>query len=312
MKTSRLGASYRRCMAGGSWKRWTRRGVAAAVGVVVVGNVIVGYMATSLPAQRRFFGEGEARDRSPEDVGLDYDDITYGRGRTGWYVPARGDSRATVILVHGFELRPDSIRHSPNPLLEVAKMLNDNGFSVVVPRLGYATGAHPFSAGRLEADDVAEATTWAQKRSISPVVLWGFSAGAHAVLTAVRDGTSAQAAIADSGFADGAGIVQQQAARATHLPSWLFAGVQPVMRIITGHPPVDLTEPASAEIPVLVVHGADDTAIGVANLDTLTRSFAAESWVVDGVDHTRAFYERRAAYTERALLFIENALQDNA
>jgi alpha-beta hydrolase superfamily lysophospholipase len=298
-------------MAGGSWKRWTRRGVAATVGLVVLGNGVVGYMATSLPAQRRLFGEGEGRDRTPADVGLPYDEITYGPGRTGWYLRAPGDSRATVILVHGFETRPDSIRHSPNPLIDVARMLHDEGYSVLIPRLGYATGAHPFSAGRLEAGDVAAATRLAEERSNMPVVLWGFSAGAHAVLTAVRDGTSPQAVIADSGFADGAGIVRQQAARATHLPTWLFFGVRPVMTLITGNPPVDLTDPAPSDVPVLVIHGANDTAVDVENLRTLTRSFAAESWVVESVDHTRAFYERSVAYRTRSLAFIENALQNS-
>lgn len=297
-------------MAGGSWKRRFSRGVVAAVAVIAVGNVTAGYLATSLPAQRRLFGEGEERNRSPEDVGLPFDDVTYAPKQSGWFIPPVREARATVVLVHGFELRPDSIRHSPNPLIEATQMLRNNGFAVLIPRLGYATGAHPFSAGRLEAADIAAATRWAETHIDAPVVLWGFSAGAHAVLTAVRDGTSARGAIADSGFANGTAIVREQAARATHMPSWLFAGVGPVMRAITGDAPVDLTEPAPTHIPVLVIHGTHDTAIAPENLAVLRRAFQGDSWSVEGVEHIRAFYEQRAEYTDRVLAFIEDALTD--
>src|SRR5687768_7582378 len=101
-------------MAGRSWKRRVVRGVATAVGLVAVANGVVGYLATSLPAQRRLFGAGDAPDRSPADVGLRFDEVTYGPGRAGWHVPAPGDARATAILVHGFGLPADAIRHSPN------------------------------------------------------------------------------------------------------------------------------------------------------------------------------------------------------
>jgi alpha-beta hydrolase superfamily lysophospholipase len=285
-----------------------RRVVATAVGAIAAGNVVVGYMATSLPAQRRLFGEGEERDRSPADAGMPFDEVEYAPMRGGWFIPPEQRARAAVVLVHGFELRRDSIRHSPNPLIEAAEMLRLNGFAVLIPRLGYATGAHPFSGGSLEADDVAAAAAWAAKRTQAPVVLWGFSAGAHAVLTAVNEGTPARAAIADSGYASGSGIVREQAARATHVPSWLFAGVGVIMRGVTGRAPVDLTDASPTEIPVLVIHGSADTAVAPENLTTLTRAFRADSWRVEGVDHARAFFERRAAYTDRVLAFIDRAL----
>src|SRR4029077_11327670 len=111
----------------------------------------------------------------------------------------------------------------PEPLLPLAAALHVMGYSSLIINLGYATGAHHYTGGRAEARDIGRAVAWLSKRRCGPVVVWGFSAGAHDALIAAAMTKDVAGVAADSAFVNTGQIVQQQAAIVLHLPrSFLF------------------------------------------------------------------------------------------
>lgn len=81
--------------------RWRRLRWAVRFGVlalVILGTTVVGL-------DRLFYYPSETIDATPRDIGLAYEDVTFetsdGLKLSGWYLPARGDSRGTVIHFHG-------------------------------------------------------------------------------------------------------------------------------------------------------------------------------------------------------------------
>ena len=168
------------------------------------------------------------------------------------------------MFVHGYAPIHDPRSGDPAPMLELAAQFHEWGFSSLVINLGYATGAHPFSGGALEADDVTGAVRWSQTQGSAKVAVWGFSAGGSAALLASARGAPVVAVAADSAFADAPNLIVGQIAKVTHLPSQLFVLVPPMMSIVASPGPVDLDDEFRRHpiaVPVLLFQGTRDRAV---------------------------------------------------
>jgi len=124
--------------------------------------------------------------RTPSDVGLRYERRVFVGGRgvalEGWFLP-RADARGTVVLFHGHAASKDS------ELCE-AKVFHAMGLSAfLIDFYGSGgSGGNETSIGFYEALDVTKAFEYARGLPGSgPVVLYGASMGAAAVLKAVAD-----------------------------------------------------------------------------------------------------------------------------
>lgn len=75
--------------------RWAVR---LAVLLLIVGIFVVGFDGL-------FYHPSDENYGTPRDVGLEYEDVTFetadGLKLSGWYLPAKGDARGTVIHFHG-------------------------------------------------------------------------------------------------------------------------------------------------------------------------------------------------------------------
>ncbi len=124
--------------------------------------------------------------RTPADVGLNHERHVFRGGRgvalEAWLVP-RPDAHGTVVLFHGHAASKDS-------LLREAKAFHRMGFNAfLVDFYGSGgSGGSGTSIGYYEALDVTQAFAYAQHLPRpGPVILYGTSMGAAAVLKAVAD-----------------------------------------------------------------------------------------------------------------------------
>jgi alpha-beta hydrolase superfamily lysophospholipase len=124
--------------------------------------------------------------RTPRDLGLEYERHVFTGGRgvplEAWLVP-RIDARGTVILFHGHAASKDS-------QLREASVFHDLGLNALLVDFhgSGGSGGNETSIGFHEALDVARAFEYAQRLPLpGPIVLYGASMGAAAVLKAVAD-----------------------------------------------------------------------------------------------------------------------------
>jgi alpha-beta hydrolase superfamily lysophospholipase len=133
-------------------------------------------------------------ERTPRDVGLAYERHVFEGGRgvalEAWFVP-RPDARGTVVLFHGHAASKDS-------QLREARAFHDMGMNVLLVDFhgSGGSGGNETSIGFHEALDVTKALGYANDLPGSgPVVLYGASMGAAAVLKAVADDSLGPAAL---------------------------------------------------------------------------------------------------------------------
>jgi fermentation-respiration switch protein FrsA (DUF1100 family) len=196
-------------------------------------------------------------------------------------------------------------------MLELAAAFHSWGYNSMIINLGYTTGAHPFSGGRAEADDIDLAVRWAKNKTPAPIVLWGFSAGGSSALLAASDGARVVAVAADSAFANAGLVIRQQAAKVTHLPAAVFALVPTIMSAIASPGPTDLSPTLHQRpitVPVLLIQGTKDKAIPPSNLNTLQRDTGGTAWAVPGADHIKSFQTDQTGYLDHANAFLREVL----
>jgi pimeloyl-ACP methyl ester carboxylesterase len=272
--------------------------------LVLVLNVLSAFIATRPALQSRLFGQNKRDPQSPEDLGLPFERVTYGKGLWGWWIPAERQ-KGVVVMVHGFGLSDAPIRFGPAPLVPLAGALRPHGFSSLIINLGYATGAHHYTGGRKEAADIDQAVKWLLDRKCAPVAVWGFSAGGHDALIAAAANDGITGVAADSAFVDTGEIVKQQAALTVHLPR-AFLSLTPRLFSAFGGRDVDVGHAweRARRKPVLLIHGVADTSISPSNSRRLAKITDGELWIVDGAAHTEAYNVEPDEYVARALMFL--------
>jgi pimeloyl-ACP methyl ester carboxylesterase len=245
----------------------------AAVGVAILLGGLVGltlaaaYVARSVRLQRRLFGASPPV-WDPTAIGAVRTDTGTG---SSWLVDGPSHGGWVAVVVHGFNLGDDPVASDPSPLPALIGELRARGVPCVLPILGYA-GDDLHTGGDHEADEVAAVAAWAGARYGLPVVLIGFSAGAHVVLRAAARSPHVVAAVADSAYCDIGTVLVEQVHRVTHVPSVLLGGVPVVFRRLTGCG-VAADELRTMTVPVLLLHGAADTNVPPAHQDALA------SWI---------------------------------
>lgn len=231
-----------------------------------------------------------------------------------WYIPAEGATRA-LVLVHG----KDSSRTSEffGRFIELAAGLRARGFAVLMIDLrGHGRSSDSYASfGLTERRDVLGAVDWLGARGFSPaqVGLLGVSMGGAATLGAMADDTGIGALVTDSAFSDVVDAARTIWTRVTRTPGqliypglWLACSVSGA-DLWSARPIDDLRRIGSR--PVLLIHGADDFLVPVAQARALhAANPAAEYWEVAAAQHGGAYRTQPAAYVERVAAFFDAAL----
>jgi alpha-beta hydrolase superfamily lysophospholipase len=245
---------------------------------------------------------------TPQAFGLDYERRTFvtrdGVSLEAWLVPA-AQPRGLVVLFHGYA-------ESKASLLPEARAVHDLGWSTLLVDFRGSGGSegNETTLGIREAADVAAAFEQARSLSSRPVVLFGASMGAAAVLKAMAEyRLDPEALLLESPF-DRMLTAVAHRCHAVGLPAF------PVAQLLVfwggwqqhfdgfRHNPVDYA--ASVSRPTLLMQGDADERVSVDEAQAIFARLRGpkELKLFPGVKHTSLLRARPADWTDAVSAFL--------
>ena len=295
-----------------------RRGLLSWVGRIA-GTALAGYLGyLSVEGSRRLVRPPRralvplaGAPETPAALGIPYEDVRFttrdGITLAGWLMPAARDTRAAVILMHGFagNRLPD--------LLEFVPWLQRNYNVLQFDFRGHgASGDARISLGSLEREDVAAAVRFVESRGLGPSALMGLSMGGAVAILAAGD-LPVAAVVADAAFADlrnpVANRMRLDGYPLPRLGSWLIVTAAALRaRVALVHPlqRVAMIAPRG----LLLIAPRADRLISYRQSVKLYQAAQEpkELYIVDGADHSAAHAVGGAEYERRVLSFLARYL----
>lgn len=184
-----------------------RRSLAAWLGRIVAAGA-AGYLGfVTVEGSRRVVRPGrkpvapteEGAPAHPGDIGLTHEDVRFttddGYTLDGWLIPAGRDTRAAVVLMHGFSW------HRLPWLTEFVPWIQPRYNVLQFDFRGHGNSDDaPITLGTLEQRDVAAAVRFLEGRGFGPIALMGISMGASVAIMAAPD-LPVAAVVADAAYA---------------------------------------------------------------------------------------------------------------
>ncbi|MGD9142924.1 MAG: alpha/beta hydrolase [Dehalococcoidia bacterium] len=290
---------------------------------IVIG--VVAFLVIAFLGLSAFMGHSMTRvtrialAESPADYGLDYEDVEFPSREDkltirGWYLPVE-NSEAIIILVHGGESNRED---SGIGLLSIAKDLVDNDYSVLMFDMRGHGGSDGdrISIGYHERKDVLGAVDFAEERGFEKIGILSFSMGGAASLLAAAEEEAIDCLVADSSFADMAGIMKREFAERSPLPAFFLDPILYMIKIMYG---VDFKAvkpyeavPDIAPRPILFIHGEEDDFVPIDHAHRLYE--ASENpddflWIVPGADHVKSYLTNPEEYISKVTGFYNEHLR---
>jgi fermentation-respiration switch protein FrsA (DUF1100 family) len=246
----------------------------------------------------------------PYQFGLWHEDVFFASGDgtrlTGWFLPAQGRPRGTVIHFHGNGANISN--HLP-----VVRWLPAAGYAVFLfDYRGYGVSeGEPSRAGVIE-DGVAALAYVRGRKDVDPqrLVVFGQSLGAAVAVSALaRAGTAGvRALVLEGSFAS-----YREVVRLILDDSWLTWLFQyPVAYLLFSDELSPLEDlPAVAGVPLLVVHGERDRMVPFANGRALFDAFPGPDktfWAIPLGGHIGAFVQDGSPWRKSLLAYLERKL----
>ncbi|MFZ0960152.1 MAG: alpha/beta hydrolase [Terriglobia bacterium] len=227
----------------------------------------------------------------------------------GWYVPAEGTARGTIIYVHGWNRT--RIEMLPNAVF--GHSLGYNGLLFDMRHQGTSGGAIT-TLGYQERLDVLGAVRYAveNEQAARPVVVWGVSMGAAAALMAAAESPDISAVISDSSYDSFLAMLRHHFTLFFHLPSFPIADEAGYWVAWRGHfrpGDFDLVKAVDriGDRPILFVAVADDLRMPPSIARTLyahAQSPLKKIIVVPGHRHGEGFDQAREPYEKAVAEFL--------
>ena len=220
--------------------------------------------------------------RTPADLGLHFETVGIatenGKRLAGWLIPAARDGKApAVVVIHGWGGNADT-------MLPLAPVLHEAGFTLLLvdARCHGLSDEDSFTSLPRFAEDLGHAIDWLKRQpavDAKAIAIVGHSVGAGAVLlaAATRDDIAAAASIA--AFTHPVAMMRRWFA-AKHIPyqpfGWLILRyVQWVIgRRFDDIAPINTIR--RVRCPTLLVHGAEDTTVPVAEAHAIHAARSGE------------------------------------
>ena len=259
--------------------------------------------------ERFFFYPDAVRYTSPEQFGLRAEDVRIqssdGTRLHGWFLPARGTAKGTVLHLHG------NAANISNHLPLVA-WLPARGYNVLmIDYRGFG-----LSEGRPTLDGIVDdALAALQYLRTRPdvdrerlVVLGQSIGGATALRMLARDAAGVRLAMIDSSFPSYRGIARDATAGSALGPLAALAATA-----LPGPDKDPVTALKSIGVPLVFVHGTRDAVIPHANSDALHAAAPATSrlWKIPEADHVAAL-ALPGPWRERLVAAIDAAVSQVA
>jgi len=226
----------------------------------------------------------------------------------GWYIPAPGIARGTIVYCHGLnrtrvEMLPDAV---------FAHGLGYNGLLFDLRHQGMSGGTIT-TLGYQERLDVVGAVQYVleQVHAARPIVVWGVSMGAAAALMAAAETPDISAVISDSSFDSFLGTVRHHLKLFLHLPGFPIADEVGYWVAWRGHfkpgdfDPVKAVEHTDVPILFVAVEGDRRMPPSIARtLYTHAPSPLKRIIVLPGRRHGEAFNQAREPYEKTVTDFL--------
>lgn len=237
--------------------------------------------------------------------------VPQGGNRAGWFIP--GESRATVILLHGFGCGRQG-------MLEHARILHNAGYSTLLFDFrgrGDSDG-DAVTLGYYEQRDALAAIEYLKTRSdvdSSNLGVLGVSMGASVAIMAAAQAPEVQAVVADSPFESAERAVEEGFTRVVGLPAFPFAPVTlEIIQWRLGISPRNVVPRENvADIsprPLLIIHGTADTEVSPWNSEVLFDAAGEpkELWLIPDGCHTCGIKDPNGEYSRRIVQFFDRYL----
>jgi fermentation-respiration switch protein FrsA (DUF1100 family) len=249
---------------------------------------------------------------SPDRHGLKYEQVTFqskdGTRLTGWFIPAVGTSKGTVIHFHGNA-------QNMSAHFGFVSWLPQQGFNLFVfDYRGYGTSAGKASREGVFEDSLAALDYIASRPGIdhNRLLVLGQSLGGANAIAAVgsRPHSGIRAVVSEAAFSSYRQIVRDKIA-AIPLLSLLRV---PLSHLLLGDrfAPADVVANI-APTPLLIIHGTADRVVPYSHATQLFELAhePKQLWTIEGGDHIEAFAEAGSPYRQRLVTFFNQVLVGN-
>ena len=255
--------------------------------------------------ERMFFYPDAVTYTTPSQIGVRAEDIHVvsgdGSRLHGWFLPAVGQARATVLHLHG------NAANISNHLPLVA-WLPARGYNVLM--IDYRGFGRSEGKPSLEGivDDAAAALAYLRTRpnvDATRLIVFGQSiGGATALRMLARDANGVRLGVIDSAFASYRGIAREATAGGP---------LAPLAALTAGALPAADKDPISAlksiRVPLIFVHGARDSIIAAANSEKLHAAAAgSQHWAVPDAMHIAALAQP-GTWREKLVRAMDDAVR---
>ncbi|PKM46569.1 MAG: dipeptidyl aminopeptidase [Gammaproteobacteria bacterium HGW-Gammaproteobacteria-1] len=242
----------------------------AVAGAVVLAAAGFHYLVHRGLAPRRLVGTG-----TPAVLGLVYREVRIatanGLRLHGWFVPGTGAPPVpAVVLLHGWG-------GSAETLLPLAPSLSQAGFAVLLfdARCHGRSDEDSFASMPRFAEDLEHALDWLrQQAEVDPrrIAVVGHSVGGAAALLAASRRADVAAVVSIAAFSHPRDMMRRLLA-SQHIPYWPLGWyILRYVQHVIGHrfdAIAPLTTIRQIRCPTLLVHGADDRTVPVAEAHTI-------------------------------------------
>jgi dipeptidyl aminopeptidase/acylaminoacyl peptidase len=297
----------------------TRRSLAAWVGRIVAAGAagylgfvtVEGSRRVVRPPRKPVEPTEEGAPAHPGDIGLAHEDVRFttddGYTLDGWLIPAGRETRAAVILMHGFSW------HRLPWLTEFVPWIQPRFNILQFDFRGHGNSDDaPITLGTLEQRDVAAAVRFLQGRGYGPIGLMGISMGGSVAITAAPD-LPVAAVVADAAYAELAHPIANRM-REGHYPLPRL-GSRLVVAAASVRARTRLRQPIQrvgqiAPRGLLLIAPREDRLVDWTQALRLYDAAREpkELMVVDGAAHSEARSVAGTAYERRVLEFLERHL----
>ncbi len=249
---------------------------------------------------------------TPRDFKLDYENVSLTTADNiklkAWLIPSE-KAKSTVIIGHGYPFDKGNI-------LPVARFLHpDYNLLFYDHRYFGESQGRITTVGLREVEDVKVMIDFVKKRfPQQPIALYGFSLSASAMLMSNPDPQKVKAIIADSPYANLELMVKRIYSLFGPL-KWPFVQVTSILTRIFFQTSPSLVSPQLAvenkTIPILLIHGEDDSQIAVENSRLIYQSNpqVMDLWLVKGADHGQSYALKKNEYEQRVKEFLKKNMK---
>lgn len=276
---------------------------------VALGLILCAALALS-GCNSLFFQPNRIGYYQPKQFGLRSQDVFFkskdGTQLTGWFLPAVGTPRGTIVYFHG------NGANISNHLVLV-RWLPPAGYSVLLwDYRGYGvSGGEPSREGLIE-DGVAAINYARSRKDVNPkrLVVFGQSLGGAVAISALaRAGTQGVGALVVEG---GFGSYREEVRRFLdqHWFTWPFQYPVAWLFFTDDHRAYDAL-PALAKVPFLVIASTGDHTVPFANGKELYEAFPGADktlWVVKGMPHVTTFLADGSPWRARLVHYLQSRL----